>query len=86
MRARKLKDRKFRRQVPLGRCILDFVWLNAKLIVHLDGSQDADNTSNKARDAHFRAHGVLRFWNDEFERNLDFVCLATLDQLRNAGE
>ncbi|WP_425376389.1 endonuclease domain-containing protein [Rhizobium sullae] len=53
IRDRKLEGHKFRRQVPLGRYILDFVWLNAKLIVDLDGSQHADNTPDKARDAHF---------------------------------
>ena len=55
---------KFRRQHPLGCYIPDFVCLNPKLIIELDGDQHRDaQPYDKQRDAFFRAQGfeVLRF-------------------------
>ena len=61
-------------------CILDFVCFDARLIVEVDGSQHALSDADRQRDAFFREQGfmTLRFWNDEIERNLDFVCLSIL--------
>ena len=42
LRDRRLNDAKFRRQVPIGNYIVDFVCQEAKLIVEVDGSQHAD--------------------------------------------
>ncbi|WP_017966739.1 endonuclease domain-containing protein [Rhizobium leguminosarum] len=88
IRDRKLEGFKFRRQVPLGRYILDFVCFEAKIIIEVDGSQHAENAADIVRDDHFKAEGfrILRFWNDEVENSLDFVCASILTQLRNRGE
>jgi len=65
-----LRDRrlgvKFRRQQPLGPYIVDFLSVEARLIVELDGSQhqqavDADRTRFLER----RGFRVLRFWNHD---------------------
>ena len=64
----------FRRQVPLGPYVLDFLCLPARLVVELDGSQHYDKIGlafDSKREAHLRAKGlkVLRFNNTEFFSN-----------------
>jgi len=58
---------KFRRQVPLGPFVVDFVCFEARLIVELDGGQHADNPRDTRRDRYFSDQGyrVLRFWNND---------------------
>lgn len=60
---------KFRRQVPVGRFVADFLCVEHRLIVELDGrphEDDAQKAHDAARDAWLVAHGyrVLRFNND----------------------
>ena len=85
---RQMNGHKFRRQVPLKGYILDFVCFEARLIIEVDGGQHSESLSDPIRDATFRADGfrVMRFWNDEIERALDFVCRAILAELKNTGE
>ena len=54
---------KFRRQQPLGRYIVDFVHLGARLVVEADGGQHNGSDRDAARDAWLQANGyrVLRF-------------------------
>ena len=66
-----LRDRrpdrvKFRRQVPDGKYIADFVCLDARLVVEIDGIQHAASNHDMERSAELKARGfrVLRFWND----------------------
>jgi very-short-patch-repair endonuclease len=58
---------KFRRQVPIGTAIVDFVCFDRKLIVEVDGGQHADNAGDHRRDADLNRRGftVLRFWNHD---------------------
>jgi very-short-patch-repair endonuclease len=65
LRARRFVDYKFRRQVPVGPYVADFVCFSARLIVELDGSQHADSPSDNRRDAWFLREGfrTLRIWN-----------------------
>jgi len=67
LRDRRLSHLKFRRQVPIGRYIADFVCFERRLIIEADGSQHAENGRDKTRDAWFEAEGftVVRFWNSE---------------------
>lgn len=71
-----LEGLSFRRQYPLDGFILDFVCFRPKLIIEVDGGQHSGSEADGVRDAHFAAAGflVLRFWNNEVERNLDGVC------------
>jgi very-short-patch-repair endonuclease len=68
---------KFRRQVPLGPFIVDFVCFEAKLIVEVDGGQHADSQRDASRDRYFTNHGyrVLRFWNNDVLKNLEGVLI-----------
>jgi very-short-patch-repair endonuclease len=67
---------KFRRQQPLGHYIVDFVCLQRRLIVELDGGQHAgqENYDNE-RDAWLRDQGfvILRFWNNDVLTNMDGI-------------
>jgi 2-isopropylmalate synthase len=71
LRERRLNGFKFRRQVPVGPYIVDFLCVGAKLIVEADGSQHAESRHDKARDAYLEGQGwkVLRFWNNEVVQN-----------------
>src|SRR4051812_28572576 len=71
LRDRRFGRFKFRRQQPLGRYILDFVCLEQKLIVEVDGSQHADSAYDETRDTWLHARGftVLRFWNNDVLTN-----------------
>ena len=67
LRDRRLCSFKFRRQVPLGPYIADFVCASARLVVELDGGQHLDSSQDLTRDRWLLEQGwtVLRFWNDE---------------------
>jgi len=68
LRANRFMGLKFKRQKPLGPYIVDFVCLEEKLIIELDGGQHAENIAyDQIRDTWLRNQGytVLRFWNNE---------------------
>jgi very-short-patch-repair endonuclease len=67
LRNRKLTGLKFRRQVPIGPYVADFLSFEARLIVEADGGQHAGAERDLARDAWLEAHGfrILRFWNSD---------------------
>jgi very-short-patch-repair endonuclease len=67
---------KFRRQQSLGRYIVDFVCLQKRLIIEVDGGQHAERGDyDKERDGWLRNQKfvVLRFWNNEVLKNIDGV-------------
>ena len=67
LRDRRFVGFKFRRQVPIGPYIADFVCYQAKLIVEADGSQDVESNSDLVRDAELVRRGfrLLRLWNND---------------------
>ncbi|HEY5204039.1 MAG TPA: DUF559 domain-containing protein [Roseiarcus sp.] len=75
LRDRRLSGFKFRRQVPVGPYIVNFLCVGAKLIVEADGSQHAESPRDQARDAYLESQGwkVLRFWNNEVSQNREGV-------------
>jgi very-short-patch-repair endonuclease len=83
LRGRKFEGFKFRRQVPIGKYIVDFVCQEFKLIVELDGSQHSESKYDEVRDGWLKSVGyfVLRFWNNDVNQNLDGVLLSILDSL-----
>jgi very-short-patch-repair endonuclease len=69
-----LDGMKFRRQVPIGDYIVDFVCFERKLIVELDGSQHDDTRIkivDKRRTSWLEKEGflVIRFWDNEVFEN-----------------
>ena len=59
LRDRRLCGLKFRRQVPVGPYIVDFLCVGARMIVEADGSQHADSRRYAVRDA-FLARAACR--------------------------
>ncbi len=85
LRDRRPNKIKFRRQAPIGRFIADFVCVEARLIVEVDGSQHADSLHDQERDAELKARGfrVLRFWNDDVLKDLNAVCDTIIAYVRD---
>ncbi len=73
----------FRRQVRLGRYIVDFASHGLKLVIELDGGQHAVQGGRDATRSKFlesEGYRVLRFWNNEVLANIDGV----LDVIQSA--
>lgn len=69
---------KFRRQQPIGNFIVDFVCLDQRLIIELDGDQHGfplEKNQDQERDNWLQKEcfRVLRFWNNEVLQNLEGV-------------
>jgi very-short-patch-repair endonuclease len=79
LRDRRLGGLKFRRQVPLGRYVADFLCLNPRLVVEADGPHH-DSDHDAVRDAWLKAERfkVLRFTNAEIADNHEQVRDAIL--------
>jgi very-short-patch-repair endonuclease len=79
---------KFRRQVPFGSFIVDFMSLGGRLIIELDGSQHYEEQAvqrDKLRDDYFAKEGftVIRFNNTEIMENMDGVLDTIWQKLPN---
>jgi very-short-patch-repair endonuclease len=77
LRVRQMRGLKFRRQHPFGNYIVDFVCLEAKLVIEVDGGQHLDIAQQDAqRTAELERAGfrVPRVWNDEVLTQFDAVC------------
>ena len=78
LRNRQLARWKFRRQHPIDRFIVDFVSLDAKLIVEVDDgthSTDKERARDQSRTRALEQLGfqVMRVTNAEVDRNLDGI-------------
>ena len=74
------------RQKVIGRYILDFYCFSANLAIELDGSQhfaEDGVSSDRERDAALNELGitVVRYTNEEINRNFEGVCTDILMQL-----
>lgn len=85
---------KFRRQHPCFNYILDFVCLDLKLVVELDGSQHGEAQAydeHRTRRLHDAGYQVLRFWNNQVIEEMENVLeeiyrhveLRKMDRVRN---
>ena len=82
LRAQRLGGWKWKRQVPFGPFILDFLCREAALVVEVDGGQHAERLAyDQRRTAWLRRSGprVLRFWNSEVLANREGVCDSIWD-------
>lgn len=86
MRAKRFKNLKFKRQYKIGNYIVDFICLDKKLIVELDGWQHKEENqerydqerTNFLEDSGFN---VVRFWNNDVNNNLLGVFLRIEEYL-----
>jgi len=84
LRKRQLKGERFRRQHRIGSFIVDFVCLEKRLVVELDGGQHADHVQyDERRDACIMMDGfrVMRFWNNEVMKDIESVLVSIADAL-----
>ena len=84
LRNRQFEKFKFRRQHPIGVYIVDFVCLEQKLIVEIDGGQHAERVQyDERRTKALSAKGfrLLRFWNNEVMQNTNAVLEAIFAEL-----
>ena len=83
LRNRQLEGFKFRRQKPIGSYIADFACIEKKIIIEVDGGQNASNKEyDTKRSAFLKKMGfkVLRFWNNEVLKEKD----AVLNRIRKS--
>lgn len=88
LRSRRFMGLKFRRQCPLGPYIVDFVCIEKKLIIELDGGQhneDKQQEYDKCRTEFLNGLGfnVIRFWNNEILLQFDDVMAQIYEQACN---
>jgi very-short-patch-repair endonuclease len=62
---------RFRRQYPIPPYVVDFVCVEARLIVEADGSQHALSGADTVRDRRLSKAGwqILRFWDNDILQN-----------------
>jgi len=87
LRAGRFEGMKFRRQHPIGRYIADFVCLERRLIIELDGGQHAlaeELPKDSQRDAWLEKEGysVVRFWDNEVFTNTSGVLEVIRERLQ----
>lgn len=78
----------FRRQVPFGRYIVDFVCFDRRLVIEVDGGHHAEQVAyDTERTQWLESYGfrVLRFWNNDVLREIEGVLQAILAALRTPG-
>jgi very-short-patch-repair endonuclease len=65
----------FRRQVRIGRYIVDFACHATRIIIEVDGGQHAGSAADEERTKVLEANGyrVLRYWNNDVLSNIDGV-------------
>ncbi len=90
LRNRQMDGLKFKRQVPRGPYIVDFICDEAMLVVELDGSQHGETIEADASRTDYLAclgYHVLRFWNVDVTKNTTGVLelvYATATERRKA--
>lgn len=86
LRNRQLEGTKFRRQEPRGPYVTDFICIEKKLIIEVDGGHHNKknvSTNDRIREQHLSAQGyqVLRFWNNEVLQNIEGVMEIIRDSI-----
>ena len=76
LRNKQLNGIKFRRQQTIGHYIVDFVSMEHKLIIELDGGQHAEQVIYDNQRTEFlnqQGYRVIRFWNNDVLQNMEIV-------------
>lgn len=90
LRNRRLAGLKFRRQMPIGPYVVDFISLEQGLVIEVDGSQHDEQAARKhdeTRTAYLNQQGfrVIRVWNNDVLGRLNSVLNFILLSLRQSG-
>jgi very-short-patch-repair endonuclease len=84
LRGRQIEGLKFRRQHPFENYILDFVCLDEKIVIEVDGGQHQERfTEDSIRTRALENAGfrVLRFWNHEVLQQCEAVAEQILQKI-----
>ncbi|MFM5522505.1 endonuclease domain-containing protein [Aeromonas jandaei] len=78
LRNRRLAGLKFRRQMPIGPYVVDFICLEQGLVIEVDGSQhgtQANQMHDEVRTAYLNQQGfrVIRVWNNDVLSQMEVV-------------
>ena len=76
---------KFRRQVPIdNKYVADFVCLDKKIIIEIDGGQHCNSFNDIQRTYYLEKEGfrIVRFWNSEIDKNIA-ECIEVLKEIIN---
>ena len=87
LRSRQLAGHKFRRQVPLGSYVVDFVCFEQRLVIEIDGGHHGEQAGyDRKRSDELKSRGfrVLRFWNNEVLGQPDGVTQMILEAVGQA--
>ncbi|HCR86402.1 MAG TPA: hypothetical protein DIV86_06965 [Alphaproteobacteria bacterium] len=80
----KINEYSFRRQHPIGNYVVDFICVEAKLIIEVDGATHSENQDyDNARTKYLNQAGyrVIRFWNFDVMSNIEGVLTEILEEL-----
>ena len=78
LRNKQIEGVRFRRQQPIGSYIVDFVSLERKLIIEIDGGQHnqrkvREKDEEREKWLKERGYQILRFWNNDALTNIEGV-------------
>jgi DNA repair protein RecO (recombination protein O) len=86
---KQLEGYRFRRQHPIGdKYIVDFICLESKLVIELDGGQHSQQQEYDSKRTEFlesEGYRVLRFWNNDIVENIEGVVTSILEALHPHG-
>jgi very-short-patch-repair endonuclease len=85
LRGRRFANFKFRRQVPIGPFVADFICYSLRVVIEVDGGQHGESLSDERRDRWFADNDflVLRYWNNDMLQNLEGVLTSLLTVLED---
>ena len=88
LRSRQIAGFKFRRQHPFLDFVLDFVCLENRLVVEIDGGQHQECEQDVVRDRRLNEAGfrVLRFWNNQVLQETEAVVEAIWTALSDGSD
>ena len=80
LRNHKYKNLAFKRQHPIGNYIVDFICLDKKIIIEIDGGQhnqlaNIDYDDQRTEFLKSKGYKVIRFWNSDIDKNIESVFL-----------
>ena len=87
LRLRQIAGHRFRRQVPIGDYIADFVCLEKRIIIEVDGGQHAERMVNDLERTDWlksQRFNVLRFWNHQVLQEIESVLEIIENELKSS--
>lgn len=88
LRDRRFMGLKFRRQVPMGCYIADFLCMELGLIIELDGGQHAEQVAYDQRRSQWlesQGYTVLRYWNNQVLQEMEAVLESVMRWVEPKG-